>query len=343
MRFKKVMTMVLAALVFSTVNGFCDGDGLIVDDNGKVGIGTPLPDWNLHIKKDIGDSGTGSTVIGVDAGGSSNYASLRVIGNGSSPSGIYQPDSAVLTAPQTLANGLSFGNVGGDSTKLRFWTGSGDGTERMRIDASGNIGIGTTSPSALLHLQIPNYSNGRILRLKSNLTWDFGINNYGSGNGQDLGIITESSHTRMIVFDNVGSANVRVGINRSNPSYELDVNGTIRGNNVSPSDARWKTNVTTLENSLDKVSGLRGVRYEWKDAAKGTGEQIGLIAQEVEAVFPEAVATDKEGYKSVAYGKLVSPLIQAVKELKQENDGLKQEVSELKQLVQALIKEKSKS
>lgn len=134
-----------------------------------------------------------------------------------------------------------------------------------------------------------------------------------------------------------------VGIGSKYPAYKLDVDGTIRGINVSPSDVRWKTKVTSLENSLDKVSALRGVRYEWKDASKGTGDQIGLIAQEVETVFPEVVSTDKDGYKSVSYGKLVSPLIQAVKELKQENEGLKKEVSELKQLVQTLIKENSKS
>ncbi len=83
--------------------------------------------------------------------------------------------------------------------------------------------------------------------------------------------------------------------------------------------------------------------YEWIDSAKGMGDQIGLIAQEVEDIFPEAVSTDNQGYKSVAYAKLVSPLIEAVKTLKAENEQLKQrnediidQLAEIKAILQKL-------
>lgn len=131
-----------------------------------------------------------------------------------------------------------------------------------------------------------------------------------------------------------------VGIGNMAPSYKLDVNGTIRSSNVSPSDARWKTNIHTIEDPLEKVAQLRGVTYEWADPSKGTGEQIGVIAQEVEQVFPQAVSTDNEGYKSVAYARLAAPMIEAIKELKNENGLLKQEISALKSAVQTLIKER---
>nr|VFK25076.1 MAG: Chaperone of endosialidase [Candidatus Kentron sp. LFY] len=104
-----------------------------------------------------------------------------------------------------------------------------------------------------------------------------------------------------------------VGIGTTTPSYKLDVNGTIRGNNVSPSDSRLKKDIQPLENPLHKITQLRGVSFNWKDEEKGTDREIGVIAQEVEKEYPELVSTDNEGYKSVAYGKLAAVLIEAIK------------------------------
>ena len=134
--------------------------------------------------------------------------------------------------------------------------------------------------------------------------------------------------------------NGNVGIGTTAPSYKLDVAGTIRGNNVSPSDLRLKQNIQTLENSLAKISQLRGVSFNWQDPAKDPDPQIGVIAQEVEQVLPELVSTDEAGYKSVAYGKFVSVLLEAVKELQKEKDAeiqaLKAKNSELTTRIEAL-------
>lgn len=92
---------------------------------------------------------------------------------------------------------------------------------------------------------------------------------------------------------------------------------------VHSSDRRLKKEIQPLEKALEKVTQLQGVSYKWKDESKSQETQIGVIAQEVEKVFPEVVLTDDEGMKSVAYQNLVAPLIEAVKELKKENDDLK--------------------
>ncbi|MDM8557312.1 tail fiber domain-containing protein [Candidatus Parabeggiatoa sp. HSG14] len=81
------------------------------------------------------------------------------------------------------------------------------------------------------------------------------------------------------------------------------------------SDEQLKQNIQTLGGSLAKLAQLRGVRFNWKEDTEE--KQIGLVAQEVEKVFPELVSTDSEGYKSIAYGKLTAVLIEAVKELQQ--------------------------
>jgi hypothetical protein len=88
------------------------------------------------------------------------------------------------------------------------------------------------------------------------------------------------------------------------------------------SDRRFKQNIAAIDSALYKVTKLQGVTFSWnkKDYPRRffTDEtQMGLIAQDVEAVIPEVVLTDKEGFKSVAYDKLTAVLIEAVKEMKQ--------------------------
>ena len=94
------------------------------------------------------------------------------------------------------------------------------------------------------------------------------------------------------------------------------------------SDARLKSAVAPLEGSLDKVRRLRGVGYRNAQAAGG-GQQIGLVAQEVADVVPEAVSTLR-GMKAVSYTALVPVLIEAVKELKAEVDELRAQLGRAK-------------
>ena len=113
-----------------------------------------------------------------------------------------------------------------------------------------------------------------------------------------------------------------------------DVTGT-HGNYHVSSDARLKENVATISNALTKVRALRGVNFTWVDTAKkGSDVQMGLIAQEVEAVVPEVVHTQRtiddrgqvvnieDPIKSVEYPYLVGLLVEAIKELKAEVDAL---------------------
>jgi len=95
---------------------------------------------------------------------------------------------------------------------------------------------------------------------------------------------------------------------------------TVQGDVNSLSDVRTKENIETVENGLDLVSQLRGVRY---NKIGEDDRKVGVIAQEVEEVLPEVVKTNDEGMKSVDYGKMVGVLIEAIKELKQEIDELK--------------------
>jgi hypothetical protein len=132
------------------------------------------------------------------------------------------------------------------------------------------------------------------------------------------------TNTLAIAGKDVDDVELKVNI-----SGELQVNGQ----KISPpgSDKRWKKNITPIPEALTKVLQLTGVQFDWKadeypDKHFPSGQQIGLVAQEVEPIVPEAVSTASDGYKTVEYERLVALLIEAIKELKNENEMLKQRV-----------------
>jgi hypothetical protein len=137
---------------------------------------------------------------------------------------------------------------------------------------------------------------------------------------------TGNSNTIGSIFTTGGN----VGIGNTSPSYALQVVGDVyaSGDLISFSDSRFKENVETMSNTLDKLQDMRGVTFTRKDTGK---KHIGFIAQEVEAAFPELVSTDDEGYKSVAYGNATAVLVQCIKELKETIDSLEHRIKQLEE------------
>jgi hypothetical protein len=87
------------------------------------------------------------------------------------------------------------------------------------------------------------------------------------------------------------------------------------GNVTAYSDITLKDNIETIPNALNKVTQVRGVTYTRRDLADKQTRYTGVIAQEIESVLPEAVMTDGDGIKSVAYGNVIGLLIESIKEL----------------------------
>jgi hypothetical protein len=127
-------------------------------------------------------------------------------------------------------------------------------------------------------------------------------------------------------------ANNYVKIDRAAASgvmLEVGGEGTFTGDvtaNTS-SDIRLKENIVKIPNALDKILKISGNTFTWKDGFEEvhskTGIDIGVIAQEIESILPDIVVTRHNGYKGVQYEKLVALLIEAIKELKNEIDELK--------------------
>ena len=114
------------------------------------------------------------------------------------------------------------------------------------------------------------------------------------------------------------------GLTWNTSSTTLDVPGAIVATSdiTAYSDARLKTNVSVIENALDKVSNINGVTY-YRSDLQSAKRQTGLIAQELQKVLPEAVLETADGTLAVAYGNVVGLLVQAIKELRGEVEELK--------------------
>jgi hypothetical protein len=173
--------------------------------------------------------------------------------------------------------------------------------------------------------------------------------------GKYIGLTHDGNNGRIdtdagyLVIDPAGN---RVGVETDAPTQSLDVNGNARFRSIASdayfgvlnrksdgtlttatSDIRLKENIENLNNSLEKVMQLRGVSFTWKTNPE-YGTRIGFVAQEFEKVIPELVFTNEvDGYKGINYAEVTAVLVEALKELKTENDLLKKRLEQIEVLI----------
>jgi hypothetical protein len=325
---------------------------------GNVGIGTTNPTAKLNlvgggirIFNGFSNNSTNRPVLNTSTIG--NYE-IRGTGGGG---GATQADGADDGFLRLSAGGGS--DVGAQSSiDLSGYSNVADmlnnivmrtaGTERLRIDNVGNVGLGTAAPGSLLTVgkadgTIPaelllnpstTTNEGGQLVFKRSLvgsTLDWIVDQYGTTSSDArLRIFAGNSEMNGLIIKENGF----IGMGTIAPSVRLQVSGDIIANSIAgSSDARFKTNVTPIVNPLQKVLALRGVNFDWKTTefpARSFSENrsVGFIAQEVEKVLPEVVQTEKnaEGYKSVQYDKIVALLVEAIKDQQKQIDSLKAEL-----------------
>jgi len=248
--------------------------------------------------------------------------------------------------------------LGGNVPLQIFQKNAGTYTEVMRITQGGNVGIGTTAPAQKLTVTgniglqaganafvgtLDNYA----LSLRTNNADRVFITNTGN-----VGIGTTAPTSRLHVrstdtiagamrVDNPGgtaivyvSTSGNVGIGTTSPGNILTV---VQNSATDPiadawttySSRRWKTNIQPIQGAIEKVKKLRGVYFDWKADGK---HDIGMIAEEVGEVIPEVVVYEDNGKdaKSLDYARLVSVLVEAIKEQQKEIEKLRLEIEELR-------------
>lgn len=205
-----------------------------------------------------------------------------------------------------------------------FWD-SSNLVDIYNINA-GNVGIWLTNPTA-----------------KLSVSWDVLVNGNGTINTGALwsGVIgsiwaTATPNANAILY----VWNGKVGILTSNPTYTLDVVGTIRAASIiTSSDARLKSNIKVIDNALTALLGINGYAYTLKS---DWSKQYWVLAQEVENIFPYIVSTDNAGYKAVNYNGLIAPIIQAIHELDAKVQSLEAKYQSNESRINALEKKLSK-
>jgi hypothetical protein len=144
-----------------------------------------------------------------------------------------------------------------------------------------------------------------------------------------VGLYLNNNSSEKIVLANGGGY---VGIRDNNPTYLLELPSTHGARArvwVTYSSRRLKKNIQPISNALDKVLRLRGVYFDWKEDGK---HDIGLVAEEVGEVIPEAVDYEENGKdaRALAYSRLVAVLIEAVKEQQKQIETMRTEINALK-------------
>ena len=310
-------------------------EAMRIDASGNVGIGTSSPSQKLHV-----DSGTTDTVALFESSGDAN---------------------AYLVVKDSGSSGGAFFGANGTSTII----GTGGSTERMRIDSSGNVGIGTSSPrndanfktlqigdssAAASQLVLDDNDSSGPWRIISNLSLiinddaDERMRIDSSGNllvgtaSSDAKLHVGSDLTSLQAFrafgTTAGDTSLTCGqfakYDNNTTTSQIFVNFTVNNGGIAQgqinangasqaafgawSDRRLKHNIENLPSQLANITALRPVEFDYIES-EGGGHQLGFIAQEVEEIYPDLVGERPDGMKTLSsLGKWEARLVKAIQE-----------------------------
>ena len=201
--------------------------------------------------------------------------------------------------------------VSGSSAALPSITHTGDFT----IDASGDIILDADGTDILLKDNGTEF--GRFKIASSDFVIKSAINN------KDIlfkGVDASSTITALqLDMSEAGNAQFLSNISGS----QIEASGDVIA--FGSSDRELKDDIKPIENPLEKMEKIGGYTFVWNDKQNVyKGKDIGVVAQEIQSVLPEIVATRANGYLGVKYEKIVPLLIESIKELKQEIDEIKE-------------------
>ena len=252
----------------------------------------------------------------------------------------YTPVWEAATSQWLLqANSAGGTTPGGSTTEVQFNNGGAfGGSSNLTFDGTSVAcaGSGTFSGAAITSL--PGYSDWAIFgndSLDFSSTSNYAIAQHANGTtyinsetGQQLAL--RIGNAAALLVSSGLAVSIGNGITPSGTPGSLVVENDVIAFHTS--DERLKDNIVPIISGLSKVIQLTGVEFDWnKDSyAHLRGHDVGVIAQNIEAVVPQAVSTRPDGYKAVRYDKIVPVLIEGMKEQQIQIQNLQTEVDTLK-------------
>ena len=298
------------ALTFSTtpINSTSSATRMTLDASGNLGIGTTNPNAPLEIVRN-GET----TVIGTSYNDDDGSAVF------------FRRARGTQQTPAAVQAGDSLGYFGAAGYGATDW---GEGVGVMAVIAAENW-TDTANGSTVAFATTPLGTTDFVPQVAILPNGSVGLGTPGDANG------IPTATDRLQVF-----GDIRVGTTGTNGCLKRFDGTALAGTCFS--DRFFKKDITPFAPVLDRFTNLQPVHYYWRaedfpSRHFGNTRSYGLIAQDVEPVLPELVATDSDGYKAVDYSKLPLLTVQAIKELTAKNDALQKRVDELEPLKERVL------
>jgi trimeric autotransporter adhesin len=201
-----------------------------------------------------------------------------------------------------------------------------------------NVGIGTTDPISRLHVVGDGVVDGSIQLRNATTPANYGVMQH-TGIGGNFHLDTYGTGGMYLNWFKGNGVVIGNGAGTLIAAqFFTNGNLTIAGTLTQNSDARLKKNITPIQNSLATLQNIKAYTYNWIDETKDTTLQIGVLAQEVQKIYPQLVRADDKGMLSINYTGFVPLLINGMKEQQVQIDKQQKQIDELKILVNTLIK-----
>ncbi len=308
----------------------------VIAGAGLTGGGTIAANRTINVVGGTGVTANANDIaIGQDVATSANvlFAAISASGDvSSSASGSFLNVKAsnnvnatnlygtVLTATQatidhdSLANFVANEHIDHSSVSVVAGTGlTGGGTiaANRTLNVVGGTGVTANANDIAIGQDVATTAN--VLFAAISASGDIS----GSQSGSFLNVnVTDNLHTTSGSFDYINATGLM-------KASGLETSGDIVG--IGSSDRELKDNIQSIENPLEKMEKMGGYTFVWNDKQNVyKGKDIGVVAQEIQSVLPEIVATRANGYLGVKYEKIVPLLIESIKELKKEVEDIKQ-------------------
>jgi hypothetical protein len=251
---------------------------------------------------------SGNTILGTTAANTLTVNATAAF-NSNTTIGDASTDTLTVNATSTLTSSLSFQQplIGSQNQYVRvgnaFFSSGGNFTQVANNEWFNGTSWVTTNQAGALYQQAAQNHN-----------W---FRHDGAGN-----------HTTLMTLDSNGNLTITGSLGTGSG---LSVSGSITATGditaFFTSDRRLKNNISPIADALNKVNKISGNTFEWNENSGKTGNDVGVIAQEIAEVIPEAVVERDNGYLAVRYELITPLLIEAVKELTSKVENLEHKLN----------------